>query len=121
MCATWQPHRFFVLDLDKATYEANTEPMLSHINVGSGEDISIADLVTIVAKETGFEGDIVYDSSKPDGNHAQVDGCQPALPPWAGRRPSRLKRASAQPINGSLSKKSLCAKPEGQDQRQLGI
>jgi nucleoside-diphosphate-sugar epimerase len=41
--------------------------MLSHINVGTGIDVSISDLAEIMAEVTGFEGEIVYDSSKPDG------------------------------------------------------
>ena len=57
----------FVLDLPKAVYDANTEPMLSHINVGTGQDITIADLAHMVAKVTGFAGKISFDSSKPDG------------------------------------------------------
>ena len=57
----------FVLDLPKPVYEANTEPMLSHINVGSGEDVSILDLAHLVARTVGFEGEIVTDPSKPDG------------------------------------------------------
>lgn len=57
----------FVLDLPRATYEANTEPMLSHINVGTGSDVSIGELARMVAKVTGFAGRIVQDTSKPDG------------------------------------------------------
>jgi GDP-L-fucose synthase len=57
----------FVFDLDKEIYEANTEPMLSHINVGYGEDVTIAELAHIVAGVTGFTGRIVFDTSKPDG------------------------------------------------------
>lgn len=57
----------FVLDKDKATYEANTEPMLSHINVGTGADIAILELAQLVAKITGYEGRIVTDPTKPDG------------------------------------------------------
>jgi GDP-L-fucose synthase len=57
----------FVLDLDKPTYEANTQPMLSHINVGTGTDISIMDLAKMVGEVTGFEGKISNDPSKPDG------------------------------------------------------
>lgn len=57
----------FVMDLDKAIYDRETEPMLSHINVGSGEDISILELAQMVARVTGFEGRIETDSSKPDG------------------------------------------------------
>ncbi len=57
----------FVLDLPRETYEANTQPMLSHINVGSGTDISIAELARLVADVTGFKGRITCDTSKPDG------------------------------------------------------
>ena len=58
----------FVLDLPKADYEANTQPMLSHINVGSGTDISILELAQKVAAITGYKGHIVTDPSKPDGS-----------------------------------------------------
>jgi nucleoside-diphosphate-sugar epimerase len=57
----------FVLDLDKDVYDANTDPMLSHINVGSGEDISILDLAYLIAEVTGFGGQILTDATKPDG------------------------------------------------------
>jgi GDP-L-fucose synthase len=62
----------FVLDLPKAKYEANTQAMLSHINVGSGTDISIFDLAQLVARITGFEGRISTDPSKPDGTHRKL-------------------------------------------------
>jgi len=57
----------FVFDLDKEKYEVNTQPMLSHINVGFGEDVSIAELAHLIADVTGFTGRISFDSSKPDG------------------------------------------------------
>ncbi len=57
----------FVLDLPRDVYQANTQPMLSHINVGCGEDVSIAELAALVAKTTGFTGRITHDVSKPDG------------------------------------------------------
>lgn len=57
----------FVLDLDKPAYEAETEPMLSHINVGCGTDVSILELAQMVARVTGFQGRIGTDPSKPDG------------------------------------------------------
>ncbi len=57
----------FVLDLDKATYDANTDPMLSHINVGSGTDVTILELAQKVAAVTGYTGQITTDASKPDG------------------------------------------------------
>lgn len=57
----------FVFNLDRATYQANTDPMNSHINVGYGEDITIAELARMVADLTGFRGEILFDKSKPDG------------------------------------------------------
>lgn len=57
----------FVLDLPKDRYEANTQPMLSHINVGYGEDVTIRELALLVAQVTGFKGEIVFDATKPDG------------------------------------------------------
>ena len=56
-----------VLDLPKTDYDANTHPMLSHINVGCGSDISILELAKKVADVTGYQGRIVTDPSKPDG------------------------------------------------------
>jgi GDP-L-fucose synthase len=56
-----------VMELAKPTYDANTEPMLSHINVGTGLDCTIRELVETVAKVTGFKGKITFDATKPDG------------------------------------------------------
>ena len=58
---------FHVMNLDKRTYLDNTEPMLSHINVGSGTDITIKRLAEIVAKTIDYKGRIKFDISKPDG------------------------------------------------------
>jgi len=57
----------FVMQLDKATYDSQTEPMQSHINVGYGSDVTIAELANAVAKATGYQGNITFDPSKPDG------------------------------------------------------
>ena len=57
----------FVLNLPKYVYDENTDPMLSHINVGTGIDVSIFQLAQLVAKITGYTGNIRTDSSKPDG------------------------------------------------------
>ena len=57
----------FVLDLPRDAYAAQTHPMQSHINVGTGRDISIAALAQMVAEVTGFKGRLVFDTSKPDG------------------------------------------------------
>lgn len=57
----------FLLDLPKEVYQAKTKQMLSHINVGTGIDVSILELAQLVAEITGFKGRIVADPSKPDG------------------------------------------------------
>jgi len=57
----------FVLNLDKRTYSDNTQPMLSHINVGSSEEVSIGDLAGMIASVVGYQGSIRFDTSKPDG------------------------------------------------------
>jgi GDP-L-fucose synthase len=57
----------FLLNLPKDIYAASTQPMLSHINVGMGSDVSIAGLARTIAKVTGFEGRISFDTTKPDG------------------------------------------------------
>src|SRR5258706_961391 len=56
-----------VMQLDKATYDANTLPMQSHINVGTGKDVTIQDLATLIGQVVGFSGRIDYDATKPDG------------------------------------------------------
>lgn len=57
----------FVLDLPKHIYDQNTPPMSSHINIGSGTDLSILEVAQLVASITGFNGRIVTDPTKPDG------------------------------------------------------
>ena len=57
----------YVMNLDKARYERETQFMLSHINVGSGYDISIQYLAEIIGQTIGYQGEILFDSSKPDG------------------------------------------------------
>ena len=57
----------YVMQLDFSTYSANTDPMHSHINVGTGEDTTIGDLAHLIGKVVGYCGRIEFDSSKPDG------------------------------------------------------
>ena len=57
----------FILDLPKADYERNTEPTLSHVNVGSGLEVTILDLAKKIAATVGFLGEIKCDPTKPDG------------------------------------------------------
>ncbi|CNI15929.1 GDP-L-fucose synthase [Yersinia mollaretii] len=56
-----------VMELSDQIYRANTQPMLSHINVGTGEDCTIRELAETMAKVIGFSGNLVFDSTKPDG------------------------------------------------------
>ncbi|MEC8485307.1 MAG: GDP-L-fucose synthase, partial [Pseudomonadota bacterium] len=48
------------------------DPMCSHINVGTGNDVTIAQLARLMAKTVGFEGELVFDSSKPNGTMRKV-------------------------------------------------
>ena len=57
----------FVMQLDKKTYDSQTQSMQCHINVGFGSDITIKELAQAVAKATGYQGKISFDRSKPDG------------------------------------------------------
>ena len=58
----------FVMNLPKATLDAHTQPMGSHINVGFGDDITIKELALTVGKTVGYQGAIDFDTSKPDGS-----------------------------------------------------
>jgi nucleoside-diphosphate-sugar epimerase len=76
----------FVLDLDKETYLANTEPMLSHINVGFGHDVTIGELASLIAEVTGFQGRIGFDATKPDGTMRKLmDVSRLAAMGWRAR------------------------------------
>jgi nucleoside-diphosphate-sugar epimerase len=55
------------LELPKARWEAELQPMCSHVNVGTGDDIAIADLAGLIARKTGFCGTVQFDPTKPDG------------------------------------------------------
>jgi GDP-L-fucose synthase len=56
-----------VMQLPKAVYDQHTSPMQSHINVGSGADVTIAEVAQAIAKAVGFKGQIEFDATKPDG------------------------------------------------------
>jgi len=58
----------FVLELDERTYQANTESMLSHINVGTGKDVTIKEMAETMKEVVGFKGNLTFDSAKPDGS-----------------------------------------------------
>ena len=56
-----------VLELDEQTYKVNTQPMISHINVGSGKDITIREMAETIQQVVGYKGMITFDTNKPDG------------------------------------------------------
>lgn len=57
----------FVLNLDKEVYQSNTRPMLTHINIGTGKDITIRELAETIKEVVGYDGRLSFDSTKPDG------------------------------------------------------
>jgi GDP-L-fucose synthase len=75
-----------VMNLDTDTYCAHTQPMLSHINVGTGVDCTIRELAETVARVTGFGGRLVFDASKPDGTPRKLmDVSRLAAMGWRAR------------------------------------
>jgi GDP-L-fucose synthase len=58
----------FVLELDEETYKANTKSMLSHINVGTGKDVTIREMAETMKEVVGFKGNLTFDTTKPDGS-----------------------------------------------------
>jgi GDP-L-fucose synthase len=57
----------FVLELDEQVYKANTQPMLSHINIGTGKDITIREMAKTMKRVVGYKGKLIFDATKPDG------------------------------------------------------
>jgi GDP-L-fucose synthase len=57
----------FVLELGGQAYKANTQPMLSHINVGTGKDVTIREMAETMKKVVGYKGKLTFDATKPDG------------------------------------------------------
>ncbi len=57
----------YVMEMDDGVYAANTRPDLSHINVGTGEDCTIRQLAEALARVIGYEGELAFDATKPDG------------------------------------------------------
>jgi GDP-L-fucose synthase len=77
-----------VMNLPKLTYDQHTSPMLSHINVGYGSDVSIAEAAQTIAQVVGYTGSVTFDTTKPDGtprkwmdsNRLNSLGWQPQVP-----------------------------------------
>lgn len=95
----------FVMNLDKPTYAANTQPMLSHINVGFGEDLSIRAAAEVVAQVVGYRGEIAFDRSKPDGTPRKLmDSSRLARLGW--KAGIDLKQGLEQAYSNYLSEES---------------
>ncbi|WP_374327900.1 GDP-L-fucose synthase family protein [Azonexus sp.] len=93
----------FVMNLDKATYDANTQPMLSHINVGYGSDLTIKEAACTVAEVVGYQGAIEFDTSKPDGTFRKLmDSSRLEKLGW--KATIDLKQGLQQAYNDYLSK-----------------
>ncbi|GAB3471088.1 GDP-L-fucose synthase [Massilia terrae] len=102
-----------VMNLDRATYAAHTDPMHSHLNVGTGEDVTIAELARLVGATVGYRGRIVFDTSKPDGTPRKLldvsklkglgwqastplpEGLRRAYAAYRGLQPAQLAGSSA--------------------------
>ena len=79
-----------VLDTERGDFEAVTEPTVSHVNIGAGDDVTIAELAQIVAEVTGFPGRITFDTSKPDGTPRKLlDVSRLSALGWHARRDLR--------------------------------
>ena len=57
----------YLLLLDKSRYDQDSSPMLSHVNVGTGEDVTIRELAELISGAVGYEGKLEFDDTKPDG------------------------------------------------------
>ena len=58
----------FVLELDEEIYRSNTKPMLSHINVGTGKDVTIKEMAETMKQVVGFKGNLTFDTTRHDGS-----------------------------------------------------
>ncbi len=66
----------FVMELTKDRYDLVTSPMQNYLNVGFGTDITITHLATLISKVIGYQGQIVFDTTKPDGPSRKLLNCQ---------------------------------------------
>jgi GDP-L-fucose synthase len=85
-----------VMNLEHETYAAHTDPMHSHINIGTGEDVTIAELAHLVGEVVGYRGRIGFDTTKPDGTPRKLlDVSKIRTLGWQARTPLRegLRRA----------------------------
>jgi GDP-L-fucose synthase len=65
----------YAMNIDREIYQLKVRPRLSHLNIGAGKEISIRQLTEIIAEVVGFQGDIIWDTSKPDGAPRKLMDC----------------------------------------------
>ncbi|MBN9698397.1 MAG: GDP-L-fucose synthase [Zoogloea sp.] len=95
----------FVMNLDNEAYSRNTQPMLSHINVGFGSDVTIKEVAQTVAEVVGYTGDVEFDATKPDGTMRKLmDSTRLANLGWKASVSLRegLEQAYAAYLNGQV-------------------
>ena len=95
----------FVLNLDPEVYEKNIHPTLSHINVGTGSDVTIKELAEVVKHVVGFSGEIEFDSTKPDGTPRKLMDVS-KLNDLGWRSKTDLKRGVQYALNDFVSRMS---------------
>jgi GDP-L-fucose synthase len=79
-----------VMNMLVPAYEQHTQAMMSHINVGSGQEVSIAELAELIAQTVGYQGQLLFDSSKPDGTPRKLmDSTRLRRMGWKPRVPLR--------------------------------
>jgi len=61
-----------IMNIDKSIFDKKVEPMLSHINIGSGLELTISELAKLIAKVTNFSGQIIFDTNMPDGTKRKL-------------------------------------------------
>lgn len=95
-----------VMNLSKASYDQYTSPMLSHINVGYGQDVTIAEAAQTIAQVVGYEGAITFDTTKPDGTPRKwMDSSRLNSLGWQAQVP--LQQGLTQAYRDFLSKISV--------------
>ncbi|STL53187.1 GDP-L-fucose synthetase [Escherichia coli] len=91
-----------VMELAHEVWLENTQPMLSHINVGTGVDCTIRELAQTIAKVVGYQRSVVFDASKPDGTPRKLLDVTPPCISLAGITKSHWKRGLPALTSGSL-------------------
>ena len=83
----------YVNNFDRKRYQENTQPMLSHINVGSGTDVTIKELAQTVMEVVGYNGKLVFDRTKPDGTMRKLMDVKETREAWLQSADKLARRA----------------------------